>query len=246
MSRYKITIEYDGSKYHGWQKQLSVETIQGKIERALYHFTQEKIDIYGACRTDTGVHALSQIAHFDLNKFYDDQQVINALNFYLNQELISIRYIKKVSSNFHARFSAIRKKYVYHIINRTSHPTLDKNKAWHVKSTLNVDHMNQTSRHLIGYNNLESFRTKGCQNGSPNKSIESIIIKSFEDKIYIEIIAKSFLYNQVRIIVGTLVDFCIKRYSPNYIQHVIQAQDRRLAGTTAPGYGLYLYEIFYR
>ena len=245
MPRYKVSIEYDGTGFYGWQSQKNVNTVQNEIEKALFRLSQEKVRIYGASRTDKGVHAYGQVAHFDLAKVYRTYEIQGAVNYYLKRQKICIISIEKISDNFHARFSAKTKQYTYKIINRVAQPTLLKNRAWHIKQPLDVNAMRKASNNLIGTHDFSSFRAVGCQSSSPIKSIDSIYINKVGNEIDITFIAKSFLYNQVRIIVGSLSDFGKNKFPSSYMKKIIEAKDRKLAGETAPSHGLYLDKVFY-
>ena len=243
--RYKVVIEYDGTQFSGWQNQKNVMTVQGEIEKALFCFTRRNIKIYGASRTDAGVHALGQVAHFELNKLYDINKIQSAVNYYLKPNKISIVNIEKVSDTFHARFSNKTKQYVYKIINRNAPLTLEKNRAWHIVPHLNLNNIKTASQYLIGTFDFTSFRSTGCQSHSAIKTINSIKIIQKDAEISIIFNAKSFLYNQIRIIVGTFKYFGLNKIKPSYMQSIINAKNRNLAGETAPSYGLYLAKIFF-
>lgn len=245
MLKYKIVIEYEGTNYHGWQNQKDLKTIQGEIENALSKLAQKNINIYGASRTDAGVHAYGQVAHFQLEKYYEIHKIENAINHYLKPEKISIIKIEKVDEEFHARFSNKTKQYVYKIINRKSPLTLYKNRAWHVMTPLNIVNMIKASQYLIGTFDFTSFRSAGCQSHSPLKTINSIKFEQNDNEISILFDAKSFLYNQIRIMAGTLKDFGTKEICPSYMSKIINGKNRKLAGETAPSCGLYLNKISY-
>ena len=245
MLKYKIIIEYEGTNYHGWQNQKDLKTIQGEIENAIFKLTKENIAIYGASRTDAGVHAFGQVAHFQLEKYYKIYEIQNAINHYLKSEKISIINIEKVDMDFHSRFSNKTKQYVYKIINRKSPLTLHKYRAWHIITPLDINNMIEASKYLIGTFDFTSFRASGCQSNSAVKTINSIKFEKNNNTISIVFNAKSFLYNQIRIIVGTLKDFGVKEICPSQISKIIDAKNRKLAGETAPSCGLYLNEIFY-
>ena len=245
MLKYKIIIEYEGTNYHGWQNQKDLKTIQGEIEHALFKLTKKNIAIYGASRTDAGVHAFGQVAHFQLEECYKIYEIQNAINHYLKPEKISIINIEKVNIDFHSRFANKTKQYVYKIINRKSPLTLHKYRAWHIMNPLDVTNMIEASKYLIGTFDFTSFRAAGCQSNSSIKTINSIKFEKNNDTISIVFDAKSFLYNQIRIMVGTLKDFGVKEICPSQMSKIIDAKNRKLAGETAPSCGLYLNEIFY-
>ena len=245
MHRYKVLIEYDGVGFYGWQSQKNVNTIQDEIEGALFKLSQEKVRIYAASRTDKGVHAYGQVAHFDLNRDYTTLEVQGAVNYYLKPQKICIITAEKVDGNFHARFASKTKQYTYKIINRVAEPALLKNRAWHIKEELDINAMTNALNYLIGTHDFSSFRAAECQSLSPVKTIDSIRLNKIDNEINIIFIAKSFLYNQIRIMVGSLSDFGKGKFSPSYMKKIIKARDRKLAGITAPSCGLYLDKISY-
>ncbi len=245
MLKYKITIEYEGTKYHGWQRQKNLDTIQGEIESALFKLTKKHILVYGASRTDSGVHSYGQVAHFEICNHYNIDEIQNAINYYLKPQKISIVNIELVKNIFHARFSKKKKRYIYKIINRKSPLTIQKNLAWHVILPLDINNMIEASKYMLGTFDFTSFRASGCQSNSPIKTIDSIKIIKNNNEINLIFTAESFLYNQIRIMVGTLKDFGTKQLNPSYMKEIISAKNRKFAGETAPSFGLYLDEIHY-
>jgi tRNA pseudouridine38-40 synthase len=243
--KYKIVVEYEGTNYHGWQNQKDLKTVQGEIEYAIFKFTKKTITVYGASRTDAGVHAYGQVAHFQLEKYYETHEIQNAINYYLKPQKITIIKIEKVGDDFHARFSNKSKQYVYKIINRKSPLTLHKDRAWHVMPPLNIANIITASQYLVGTFDFTSFRSAGCQANSPLKTINSINFEQIDNEISIIFDAKSFLYNQIRIMVGTLKDFGTKEICPSHMSKIINGRNRKLAGETAPSCGLYLNKISY-
>ncbi len=244
MSKFKITIEYDGTNYVGWQRQDNGISIQEELEKAIFKLSGKKINIFGAGRTDAGVHALGQVAHFDLKKIFDLDNIRDGLNQHLRPHPIAILKVEKVSDNFHARFSAKFRTYKYVISNRRTPLTIYKNKAWEVFKKLDIDKMILESKFFIGKHNFEAFRSINCQSNSATKTINDIIISKEEDNILIEILAKSFLHSQVRIIVGTLVDIAKGKIKKN-VKEIINEEKRSQAGITAPACGLYLVKVNY-
>jgi tRNA pseudouridine38-40 synthase len=245
MQRYKITIEYDGSDFHGWQEQKGLRSVQQTIQEAIFKFSGESVVLYGAGRTDAGVHAIGQVGHFDLQTFKDPNEVSRALNHFLKNEKIAILKTEEVTEDFHARFSAVSRSYVYKILNRRAHLTTQKGLAWHVMEPLDVTLMHEAAQHLIGFHDLTSFRSAQCQSTSALKSISSIAVERHGENIEVFITARSFLHNQVRIIVGTLRKVGNGFWHPSKIQEIIEARDRSAAGQTAPPYGLYLRNCLY-
>ncbi len=239
MARYKIIIEYNGSDFHGWQEQKGLKSVQQTIQDAILKFSSELVMIYGAGRTDAGVHATGQVAHFDLQNPKDPNEVRRAINHFLKNENIAILKCEIVPQDFHARFSAISRSYVYKIINRRAHLTTQKGFVWHVIEPLDATLMNEAAQHLIGFHDFESFRSAHCQSQSSLKSIDSIRVERHGGNIEIFITARSFLHNQVRIIVGTLRKVGNGSWNPSKVIEILQAKDRSSAGQTAPPYGLY-------
>jgi tRNA pseudouridine38-40 synthase len=245
VKRYKIIIEYEGTDFVGWQRQDNGTSVQGLIEESIYNFSQEKVEVYGAGRTDAGVHALGQVAHFDLQKDIKTHKIRDAINHYLKPNLIAITQIEEVDSEFHARFSAKKRSYVYKILNRVPPAVLNKNKVWHVVKHLDIDNMQIAANHLVGKHDLTSFRSRHCQSSNPVKTIEEIRVVRDLDIVEIYISAPSFLHNQVRIIVGTLVKIGCGEWSLNKMEQAIKAKSRASAGPTAPPYGLYFLRVEY-
>lgn len=249
LKRYKLLIEYDGTDYFGWQKQKhSINTIQAKIEKAIYAFSHQNIEIFGSGRTDSGVHALGQVAHFDLDisiKQYSKDKIQAAINAYLTDENIVILKIEEVSSEFHARFDAIQRSYKYVILNRKSKPTFNKNYVTHISYPLDIHAMQEAANILIGTHDLSSFRSAGCQSKSPIKTIDEITITQKNDIITFYIKAQSFLYHQIRNMMGTFFQIGSRKWPATEMQKILKAKDRTKAGPTAPPNGLFFLETKY-
>jgi len=244
MPKYKITIEYDGSSYVGWQRQDNGISIQESIEKAIIQLTGEKIIIFGAGRTDAGVHALGQVAHFDLKKFFNTDNIRDGLNQYLRPQPISVLKAEEVDDDFHSRFSAKSRTYQYNISNRRAPLTIDKNKSWGVFKKLDVNKMEFEAKHFLGHHNLDAFRSAHCQSKSAIKTIDNILIIKKNENISIRVSAKSFLHSQVRIMVGTLVEIGKGKIIKS-IKRIIEEEKRSQAGITAPACGLYLIAVEY-
>lgn len=246
--RYKITIEYDGTNYSGWQKQNNKPSIQSEIEKAIFMFSHENVEVAGSGRTDAGVHAIAQIAHFDLQKEIDPFRVVSAINHYLREQHNSIAIIgcEIVDENFHARFSAKMRKYKY-VIHNNKYPTvLNLNRVWHIFFDLDIVKMQEAMTYLLcGKADFSSFRDSKCQAKSPMKTINSVSLTKNGSEIIFEISARSFLHHMVRNIVGTLVDVGLGKITPGGFKEIIEAKDRTKAGMTAPASGLYLVETKY-
>ena len=240
-TRYKITIEYDGTAYCGFQKQKDAaqNSIEQVLEEAIFKLSQEKVKITGSGRTDAGVHALGQVVHFDLKKEFDPYRIVMGLNHYLREEAVAILACEKTDENFHARLSAKMRHYRYEIVNRRGSLALDKNRACHVVRKLDVNAMREAANYLLGQHDFSAFRDAECQASSPIKTIEKILINQFGDKIFIEISAKSFLHHMVRNIAGTLIWVGSKKISAVKIKEILEAKDRSKSGPNAPACGLY-------
>lgn len=243
--RYKIIVEYDGTGLSGWQKQKHSSSVQECIENAINSFTRENVTVYGAGRTDAGVHALGQVAHFDLTKCLEEKATRNAINHFLKPHKISIVDVKHVENSFHARFDAKQKVYTYKILNREAPSPILKNKAWHVKEYLDIDKIQSAANLLIGKYDFSSFRGTSCQAKSPIRTIDYISVCREQDIISISIAGRSFLYNQVRIITGCLRKVGSGKINNEDIKTILLSKNRSNAAETAPEYGLYLSKIFY-
>lgn len=258
MPRYKLTIEYDGTPYAGWQKQPDRQSVQGCIIEALKKFSGEELDVVGAGRTDAGVHATAQIAHIDLPKEYDDFKVMQGINYYLFNTIdengittqndanrIAILKVERVSDEFNARFSAQKRHYLYRISNRRARLAIEANRAWHVVEPLDIKAMQEAAKHLVGHYDFNSFRDTQCQSKSSIKTMEQLDIKRYGDEVRFFVSARSFLHHQVRIMVGTLALVGKGRWSPDDVLVAREAKDRKAAGITAPPEGLYLVNVDY-
>jgi tRNA pseudouridine38-40 synthase len=244
--RYKLTIEYKGSRYIGWQKQAKdANSIQEIIEKAIFKLTGEEVELAGSGRTDAGVHAIAQMAHFDLQKEKSAFKMRPGLNHYLQEEDIVILDCKQVDENFHSRFDAVMRHYQYRIINRHPQPAIDKGLAWHVANPLDVGAMIEASKYLIGKHDFSSFRDSECQAKSPVKTIDKITIYKEDELIKIEISAKSFLHHQVRNMVGTLAYVGEGKIKAQEMEKILQARDRKKSGPNAPAEGLYFLGVEY-
>ena len=260
--RYKIIVEYDGTNYSGWQKQNNKFTIQSSLEQAIKLLTKENVEVFGSGRTDAGVHALGQVAHFDLKKEFDPYKLMSAINFYLKSEFISkinCKYLltntqtqdisiidcEKVDENFHARFSRQKRYYKYIILNRRQPTALLNNRVWQVYRELDFYKMQEATKFLIGKRDWSSFRDSECQAKSPIKTIDKAEIFKDCEEIIFKIEAKSFLHHMVRNIVGTLVDIGLGKTSIQQFQDIIEAKDRTKAGPTAPPQCLYFVKVDY-
>jgi tRNA pseudouridine38-40 synthase len=245
MTRWKITVEYDGSGFCGWQRQADVLAVQQVIEEAIQKFSSEIVTLYVAGRTDAGVHAFGNVAHFDLQKDTTGDVVRDALNFHVKPHLISIIEAEAVAEDFHARFQAQERQYLYRIINRRAPLALETTRAWHVPRPLDVDAMNNVAQLLQGEHDFSTFRAHYCQSKSPIKTIDEIKLVRNNEEIAMTVRARSFLYHQVRNIIGTLVYVGTGRWTLEDFNAAFAARDRRAGGPTAPPQGLYFVKVSY-
>ena len=246
MFRYQILVEYIGTNFKGWQVQKKGRTIQGLIQKNISKLLKEKIILLGSGRTDTGVHAIEQSAHFDTNnEIIEIDKFLKSINHFLTNEGISILKIRKKNNNFHSRFSAKIRIYKYIIINRLSKPVIDKNRGWHIIKKLDVKLMNKGAQKLIGTKDFTTFRSSNCRAKSPIKTMKSIKFKLSKNKIEIEFTSQSFLQHQVRSMVGCLKYLGEKKWSLKKFDYVIKSKNRALCAPLAPPEGLFLVKIIY-
>jgi tRNA pseudouridine38-40 synthase len=246
MHRYQVLIEYVGTNFKGWQIQKKGRTIQGLIQKKISLLLKEKIILFGSGRTDTGVHAIEQSAHFNCkNKIINKDKFLKSINHFLNCEEISIIGIKKRKDNFHARYSAKMRIYKYIIINRLSGPVLKKKRGWHIMKELDLDLMKKGAKKLTGTKDFSTFRASSCNAKSPIKTMKLVKIKSLKDEIEIEFRSQSFLQHQVRSMVGCLKYLGEKKWSLKKFNDVMKSKKRSLCAPPAPAEGLFLTRIIY-
>ena len=246
MVRYQLVIEYVGTSFRGWQIQKKGSTIQGLIQQNLTKLLKQRVILNGSGRTDTGVHAYAQSAHFDCNKkILDLTKFLKSINHFLNDKGIAIKQIKKKSGKFHSRFSAKQRIYRYVILNQISAPVIENGRGWHVKKILDLDLMKKGARKLIGTHDYSTFRSSSCHAKSPVRTIKSIKIKSSKNKIQIEFRSKSFLQQQVRSMVGCLKYLGEKKWDLKTFDKVFKSKKRSLCAPPAPPQGLFLYRVIY-
>lgn len=245
MPRYKLTLEYDGAPYEGWQRQPSAPTIQHALETAAEKINGEPTLVYGAGRTDSGVHALGAVAHVDFIKTIRADKVRDALNFHLVHETISVLDAKVMPDDWHARFDGRERRYLYRLIDRRPKLALDAGRVWRLPFKLNDDDMHFAAQSLIGTHDFTTYRDLQCQAKSPVKTIDEITVIRAGAEIHVHLRARSFLHKQVRSIVGTLVDIG-RGYRPvSFAQEALLARDRKACGQVAPPEGLYLVSVHY-
>ncbi len=241
-----MLIEYLGTNFRGWQVQKKGKTIQGLIQEKTSKLLKEKIILTGSGRTDAGVHAFEQSAHFDCkNKIRHLDSFIKSMNYFLNKEGITILKIKKKNHNFHARFSAKMRIYKYIIINRLAGPVLERGKGWHIMKELDISIMKKGAKKLVGRKDFSTFRASSCRAKSPVKTIKFVKIKSSKNKIEIEFRSQSFLQNQVRSMVGCLKYLGEKKWSLKKFENIIKSKKRILCAPPAPAEGLFFFKVIY-
>ena len=245
MPRYKITIEYDGTPFSGWQWQDHVPSVQRTLTDAIASFAGETSMVQGAGRTDAGVHALGQVAHFDLTKDYETDTVRDALNAHLRPHPVAVLFAEKVAPEFDARRSAIRRHYLYRIANRRPDLTLDRLRAWRVPRRLDVEPMHAAAQRLVGKHDFTTFRSTECQAKSAEKTLDKLDVSRAGDEVHIVAVARSFLHNQVRSMVGTLVAVGDGKWTADDVSRALAARDRTACGQVAPPEGLYLVKVDY-
>lgn len=245
MTRFKLTIEYDGGPFYGWQRQDNVPSVQGAIERAAAHLDQREMTIQGAGRTDAGVHALGQVAHVDMVRDIFPDKLRDALNHHLRPDPVAVLAAEIVDEEFNARFSAIGRKYLYRIMPRRAPLTLDKGKVWRMPRKMDAAAMHEAAQFLIGQHDFSTFRDSQCQAKSPIKTLDRLDVSMVGDEIHVWAEARSFLHSQVRSIVGSLAQVGVGTWSLRHMQQALEACDRTACGPVAPPDGLYLVAVIY-
>jgi tRNA pseudouridine38-40 synthase len=245
MPRYKLTLEYDGAPFAGWQIQVDRLTVQGVLTAAIEALSGEKILVQGAGRTDAGVHAVAQVAHVDLAKDWDIDTVRDALNAHLRPHPVAILKAERAADDFNARTSAIRRHYLYRIINRRADLTLEAGRAWRVPRPLNADAMHKAAQCLVGKHDFTTFRSTECQAKSPVKTLDVLSVSRNGEEVTVTAVARSFLHNQVRSMVGSLEIVGEGKWSADDLSRALAARDRADCGPVAPPDGLYLMRVDY-
>ena len=245
MQRYKIKIEYEGTPFVGWQFQKNGQSVQEVLQKAIFNFSKEKVVVIGAGRTDSGVHALAQVAHFDLKKKIERKNILPAINQNIGNTPVTVLKINKINKKFHARHDAKKRTYQYLIINRQSPLALQKNKAWHIRKKLDVKAMIKGAKLLLGIHDFSTFRAASCGAKSPIKTMEKILIKKNKDKITLQFTSRSFLQQQVRSMVGCLKYLGEGKWNLNDFKNSFKSVNRSKCAPPAPPYGLYLRKISY-
>lgn len=245
MPRYRITIEYDGGPFAGWQRQENGPSVQAALEQAIFKLSAKQVTVAGAGRTDAGVHALGQVAHFDLEKTFTADKLRDALNYHLRPDPVAVLGSRIVSDEFHARFSATSRLYLYRIMNRRAPPVLERGHVWHVARALDAEAMHAGAQHLVGKHDFTTFRAAECQAQSPVKTLDQLNVRRAGEEIHIEAKARSFLHHQIRSIAGTLRLVGEGKWHPREVANALAACDRARCGPVAPPDGLYLVRVGY-
>jgi tRNA pseudouridine38-40 synthase len=245
MTRFKLTVEYDGAGFVGWQRQDNGPSVQQALEEAIQRFCGETVDCFAAGRTDAGVHALGQVVHFDLGREAAADTVRDALNFHLKPAAVSVRKAEVAAADFHARFSAKARLYLYRIVNRRAPLAIERGRAWLVWAPLDAGAMHAAAQLLVGHHDFSSFRASLCQADSPMKTLDVLDVTRVEAEVRITARARSFLHHQVRNMVGTLKLVGEGKWAKDDVARALAARDRSAAGPTAPAEGLYLTEVWY-
>lgn len=245
MPRYRLTIEYDGSSFNGYQAQDGLPTVQGTVEAAILAFCGQAVRLQAAGRTDAGVHALGQVIHADLDRDWPAATVMNALNAHLMGSPVVVLACEIAEGDWHARFSATERRYLYRILNRPAPPALERGRVWHVKKPLDADAMHQAAQALVGHHDFTTFRDLACQAKSPMKTLDLARVSRVGEEVHLTFASRSFLHRQVRSMAGTLAETGLGRWSAEDVRAALEARDRRACGPVAPACGLYLTGVGY-
>jgi tRNA pseudouridine38-40 synthase len=245
MGRFKLTIEYDGTPFCGWQRQADRMSVQQALEEAILAMAGETVTTQAAGRTDAGVHAMGQVAHFDLGKTWDPFRVREALNYHLRPQPVAVIACEAVGEDFEARFSARARHYEYRILTRRAPPVLERNHVWHVPKPLDRDAMNQAAALIVGHHDFSTFRSSECQASSPMRTLDAFAVRGDNEHIVVTASARSFLHHQVRSMVGSLKLVGEGKWTPADFKAALDAADRRRCGPMAPASGLFFMRVDY-
>jgi tRNA pseudouridine38-40 synthase len=245
VTRWRLTVEFDGRPFMGWQRQDHGPSVQQRLEEAIHRMTAELTAVHAAGRTDAGVHALAMAAHVDIAKTLTQHRLREGLNALVRPEPISVTEVQPVNDDWHARFSCIGRKYLYRILNRRAPPALDRGRVWHIAVPLDVEATAEGAAMLVGRHDFTTFRSVHCQSDSPVKTLDRLDVKRVGDEIHIEAAARSFLHHQVRSMVGCLAMVGRGQWKPKDIRRALEARDRAELGLNAPAEGLYFIEAIY-
>jgi tRNA pseudouridine38-40 synthase len=245
MPRYKLVVEYDGTPFTGWQRQLNGLSVQQAVEEAIEAFCGSPVRIHCAGRTDAGVHATHQVVHVDLEKLWRTDTVRDAANAHLRPQPVAVLSAELVPDTFHARLTAVKRHYIYRILNRRSPPALDLNRVWHVPWHLDAALMHEAAQSLVGRHDFTTFRAAECQANSPVRTLDRLDVERIGEEVRVHAAARSFLHHQVRSMVGTLAKAGGGRWKVADVRAALDARDRARCGPLAPSSGLYLVGVAY-
>jgi tRNA pseudouridine38-40 synthase len=245
MPRFKLTLEYDGTSFFGWQRQADRISVQQALEEAIARFSGETVGTQAAGRTDSGVHALGQVAHFDLSKDWDPFRVREALNYHLRPHPVAVLTCEAVGEDFEARFSATARHYEYRILNRRAPAVIERNHVWHVPMVLDADLMHVAAQSILGQHDFTTFRSSECQANSPIRTLDHFAVRRELDHVVVTASARSFLHHQVRSMVGSLKLVGEGKWTPKKFRAALDAADRSKCGAMAPSSGLYFLRVDY-
>lgn len=245
MTRWKLTIEYDGGPFFGWQRQGDDPTIQRTIEQAIDTMTGEQVTVHAAGRTDAGVHALAMAAHVDIAREVTPHRLREGINALVRPDPVSILEVERQADDWHARFSCTGRRYLYRILTRRPPPVLDRGRVWHVGKEMDLSAMRDAAAHLVGTHDFTTFRSVHCQSASPVKTLDTLTVERVGEEIHIRAAARSFLHHQVRSIAGCLAMVGTGQWSPADMQAALDAKDRNALGLNAPPEGLYFIGAIY-
>jgi tRNA pseudouridine38-40 synthase len=245
VTRWRLTIEYDGGPFMGWQRQDHGPSVQQTLEEALQRMTGEEAQVMAAGRTDAGVHALAMSTHVDVMKSLTPHRLREGLNALVRPQPISVLDVAEVADGWHARFSCVGRRYLYRILNRRAPPALDAGRLWHIAVPLDVEAMAEGAAHLVGRHDFTTFRSAQCQSASPAKTLDALEVSRDGDEIHVGAAARSFLHHQVRSMVGCLAMVGRGQWSPDDMRKALEARDRSALGFNAPPHGLYFVEAIY-
>jgi tRNA pseudouridine38-40 synthase len=245
VTRWRLTIEYDGRPFMGWQRQDHGPSVQQSLEEAIFRMTGELAAVHAAGRTDAGVHALAMAAHVEIEKGVTEHRLREGLNALVRPDPISVISVEKVPDDWHARFSCVGRKYLYRILNRRAPPALDRGRVWHVAVPLDAETMAEGAAMLVGRHDFTTFRSVQCQSESPVKTLDRLDVRRVGEEVHIEAAARSFLHHQVRSMVGCLALVGRGQWQPGDMRRALEARDRAELGFNAPAEGLYFVEALY-
>jgi tRNA pseudouridine38-40 synthase len=245
MARFKLTLEYDGGAFQGWQRLAEGPSVQAALEEAAFNLCGERVEAVGAGRTDAGVHALGQVAHVDIERTFSPDRLRDALNAHLRPAPVAVLDASLAAPDFHARFDARNRVYLYRIVNRRADLTLDRGRAWRVAAPLDAEAMHDAAQSLLGNHDFTTFRDSQCQAKSPVKTLDRCDVTRRGEEVEVRCEARSFLHRQVRSIVGTLIEVGLGAWSVEEVADALAARDRARCGPVAPADGLYLVRVDY-